>query len=74
MAICETDPAAGTCTSAIGPSVTTTIEADATPTFAVFATATGTIPLDPANYRIYIEFTDDQGDVRGASSVAVTTE
>ena len=74
LAICETDPAAGTCTSAIGPSVTTTIEADATPTFAVFATATGTIPLDPANYRIYIEFTDDQGDVRGSSSVAVTTE
>jgi hypothetical protein len=74
LAICETDPAAGTCTSAIGPSVTTTIEADATPTFAVFATATGSIPLDPANYRIYIEFTDDQGEVRGSSSVAVTTE
>ena len=74
LTICETDPVSGLCTSAIGPSVTTPIEADATPTFAVFATATGTIPLDPANYRIYIEFTDELGAVRGSSSVAVATE
>ncbi|MDG2009718.1 MAG: hypothetical protein P8K76_08050 [Candidatus Binatia bacterium] len=39
-----------------------------------FEPAKDTIPLDPANYRIYIEFTDDQGEVRGSSSVAVTTE
>ena len=34
-----------------------------------FEPAKDTIPLDPANYRIYIEFTDDQGAVRGSSSV-----
>jgi len=74
LAICRTDPTSGACEGSIGPSVTTVIENQATPTFAVFATATSTIPLDPANYRIYIEVTDDLGEVRGSSSVAVTME
>ena len=30
--------------------------------------------LDLVNYRIYIEFTDEEGAVSGSSSVAVTTE
>jgi hypothetical protein len=74
LSICQTDPLSGACTSDIGPSVTTTIDSDDTPTFSVFVTAEGPIPLDPANFRIFIEFTDSEDQVRGSSSVAVTTE
>jgi hypothetical protein len=73
LSICQTDPLSGACTSEIGPSVTTTIDSDDTPTFSIFATAEGSIPFDPATFRIFIEFTDSEGQVRGSSSVAVTT-
>src|SRR4029078_13349307 len=33
--LCQTNPGTGQCTSAIGPTVTTTITANATPTFAI---------------------------------------
>ena len=33
----------------------------------------GSIPFDPATFRIFIEFTESEGQVRGSSSVAVTT-
>jgi streptogramin lyase len=42
ISLCQTDPTSGQCISSIGPSVTTTINANATPTFAIFATASGT--------------------------------
>jgi hypothetical protein len=32
------------------------------------------IPLDPANSRIFVVFTDGAGVIRGRTSVAVTTE
>jgi len=73
MSICQTD-ATGACLSAAGSSATGTVEADATPTYSVFVTATGTVPFDPANNRIVVEFTDSGGVVRGSTSVAVTTQ
>ena len=39
--LCQTNPATGQCISAIGPSVTTQINANATPTFAIFVQGNG---------------------------------
>jgi photosystem II stability/assembly factor-like uncharacterized protein len=74
IALCQTDPITGACISLIGPSVATVIGAGATPTFGIFVTASGAIPLDPANSRIFVTFTDGAGVIRGRTSVAVTTE
>jgi hypothetical protein len=51
-----------------------TINAGATPTFAIFATASGQVPFDPANNRIFVIFSDAGGTVRGSTSVAVETQ
>jgi len=76
IALCETDPATGACINPtvpiLGP-VTTSIAADATPTFAFFVTGTDTVPFDPANHRIFVRFEDAGGVTRGATSVAVRT-
>jgi streptogramin lyase len=74
ISLCQTNPASGQCTSSVGPSVTTTINAGATPTFAIFATASGQVAFDPANNRIFVIFSDAGGTVRGLTSVAVQTQ
>jgi hypothetical protein len=73
LSICETDPNDGTCLSAAASSTTSTVNAGFTPTYSVFATATGTVPFDPAVNRIVVTFTDGGGAVRGSTSVAVQT-
>ena len=50
------------------------VNANATPTFGIFATASGNVPFDPANKRIFVEFSDANEVVRGATSVAVETQ
>jgi hypothetical protein len=74
IVLCQTDPISGLCISAPGPNVPTVIAAGGTPTFGIFVTASGVIPLDPANSRIFIVFVDSNGVVRGRTSVAVTTQ
>ena len=71
--LCQTNPTSGQCTSSIGTSVATTINAGTTPTFAIFANATGSIPFVPQTNRIFVQFTDASGAVRGLTSVAVET-
>jgi glucose/arabinose dehydrogenase len=71
LAICPTDPATGTCLAAAGPRATVSIGAGASSTFAVFVSASGPVPFDPASNRIVVRFTDGAGTVRGATSVAV---
>ena len=66
--ICQTNPATGICLTSPAASVQTSITAGASPTFAIFVTATGPVPLDPAANRIGI----DIGGF-GSTSVAVTT-
>jgi hypothetical protein len=73
LSICETNPATGACLSGPASSVTSSVSAGATPTYSVFVTANGTVPFDPANNRIIVEFTDAGGVVRGSTSVAVRT-
>jgi hypothetical protein len=74
ITLCQTDPISGQCLATPGPSVSTTINGNATPTFGVFATAVGTVPFDPANNRIVVQFRDSGGVVRGSTSVAVETQ
>ena len=72
LTVCETD-AASNCVSAGGAqtSVPITIGAGGTPTIAVFAQSSGTIAFDPAANRVRVRFVDDQGIVRGSTSVAI---
>jgi hypothetical protein len=74
ITLCQTDPTSGQCLSPPASSVTTTVNANATPTFGIFATASGSVPFDPANNRIFVEFGDAGGVVRGSTSVAVQTQ
>lgn len=72
--LCETNPTTGACISDIGPSVPTTINANATPTFGIFVTGTANVPFDPATNRIFVRFRDAGGVTRGATSVAVRSQ
>jgi streptogramin lyase len=74
ISLCQTNPMSGQCISSIGSSVTTTINANATPTFAIFATASGQVPFVPQTNRIFVAFSDASGTVRGSTSVAVETQ
>jgi hypothetical protein len=73
IALCQTNPTTGQCISAIGPSVTTQINANATPTFGIFVTGTGSVPFAPAVNRVFVRFQDNAGATRGSTSVAVRT-
>jgi uncharacterized delta-60 repeat protein len=73
LALCQTDPASGQCTSAIGPTVNTSIGSTETPTFAIFATSSGAIPFAPGENRVFVRFKDAGGTTRGSTSVAVRT-
>jgi hypothetical protein len=74
LSICETtNSSAGNCLLPPSDSVTATITAGATPTFAIFVAGNGNVPLNPANNRIYVRFKDASGVIRGSTSVAVRT-
>ena len=73
LALCQTNPLTAACLAPPAPSVTTQIDAGATPTFSIFALGTGSIPFDAATNRIFVRFTDQGGVTRGATSVAVRT-
>jgi hypothetical protein len=74
ISLCQTDPASAQCISAIGPSVSTQIDANATPTFAIFVQGSGIVPFDPAGNRIFVVFRDSGNVTRGSTSVAVRTQ
>ena len=73
ITLCETDPSTGACLADPSSSVTTTIEANATPTFGIFVDSTDTVPFDPATNRVFVQFKDASGVTRGSTSVAVQT-
>jgi streptogramin lyase len=74
IGICQTNPASGQCLSAAGSSATATLDSQTTATFAIFAAAGGSVPFAPATNRIFVQFTDSNGVVRGSTSVAVETQ
>ena len=74
ISLCQTNPATGQCISAIGSTVTTQINANATPTFGIFVQGNANVPFDPAANRIFVRFKDGGGVTRGSTSVAVRTQ
>ncbi len=71
--VCETDPATAACLANPVSELTITSVNGETRTFSVFANATGDIPFDPANNRVFVRFKDTAGVVRGATNFAVRT-
>jgi DNA-binding beta-propeller fold protein YncE len=74
VTICPTNPKTAACLAPPANSVTSTIEAGTTPTFAIFAQASAPIQFAPATARIFVRFKDAQGVEHGATSVAVRTD
>ena len=74
VTLCETNPQSGQCLQAPSASVTTTIASNATPTFAIFVSASGPVSFDPTANRIFVTFADSTNAVRGETSVAVETQ
>jgi aldose sugar dehydrogenase len=72
--VCQTNPATGACLAEPASTTITTINAGATPTFAVFVQGNGNVPFDPAGNRIFVRFKDGGGVIRGSTSVAVRTQ
>jgi hypothetical protein len=72
--LCQTNPSNGQCLAPPAASASVTIEANATPTFSVFATASGVVPFAPAASRVFLRFSDANGQPHGSTSVAVMTE
>jgi len=72
--ICETDPATSVCINPTTPTtgdVSLTIDANATPTFAVFVQGSEDVAVDPANKRVFVRFKDASGVTRGSTNVAI---
>jgi streptogramin lyase len=74
LGLCQTIPATGVCMASPAGSVGTSIDANATPTFAIFLQASGTIPFLPATNRVFVQFEDAGNAIRGQTSVAVQTQ
>jgi hypothetical protein len=73
MSICQTN-AQGVCLSPPQAQIGVNILSNQTPTFSIFVTAGGAVPLNPGANRIYVRFTDPGGVTRGSTSVAVQTQ
>jgi virginiamycin B lyase len=72
--VCQTNPQTAACLATPSASVTTTINNNQTSTWAAFLTASGTVNPDPAANRVFFEFVDSGGIVRGSTSTAVTSQ
>lgn len=70
--LCQTDPGTGQCLAPPAPSVTTQIDAGATPTFAVFIEGSGVVPFSPGANRVIVRFTSG-GTTVGATTAALRT-
>jgi hypothetical protein len=74
VVVCETNPTNGTCKQPAAATTTRLVSQNETATWAAFLTATGSVPLDPARYRVAFEFIDGNGVVRGSTSTALSTQ
>ena len=72
LTICQTNPVTGQCLQPPTASVSATFLANATPTFAIFAQATGPIAFIPQTNRITVQIL--AVGVAGETSVAVETQ
>jgi len=73
VAICQTNPSTGACLAAAASTATLQINSGDTDTFGVFVASSSAIPDMPAVNRIFVQFIDSGGTLRGETSVAVRT-
>jgi photosystem II stability/assembly factor-like uncharacterized protein len=73
LTVCQTNPGTGQCLAAPSPSVTTTVNPNETPTYAIFAAGLGIVPDDPALHRVFVRALEG-AITRGATSVAVRSQ
>ena len=73
LSVCQTNPATGQCLAPPAGLVTLQADANATPTFSIFADANSNIAFDAANNRVRVVFRSN-GVIRGETSVAVRTQ
>jgi hypothetical protein len=73
LTICQTNPTTGACLDAPTTSITVMIAANTTPTFGFFVTAESALPFFPSHVRAFVRFRDSTGNVRGSTSIALTT-
>ena len=69
--ICETDQDTADCIEDPAPSSTGLLAQDGTRTYSVFVNANTRLFLDATNNRLAVEFIDEFGNVRGATSIAI---
>jgi probable HAF family extracellular repeat protein len=74
LSLCQTNPQTGACLATPAKSATTTMNANATQTFGIFVSGSGNVPFSPAVNRVFVQFADSNGVVRGSTSVAVRTQ
>ena len=74
ISLCQTNPATGVCLAPQSSTVTTTIDANATPTFGIFVQGASNVAFNPATSRIFVRFKDAGNVTRGSTSVAVRTQ
>ena len=72
--LCETDSVGQCIGGGPAPSVTTSIAANATPTFSIFVSAQDGVDFRPELNRVYVRFRDSNGVIRGSTSVAVRAD
>jgi hypothetical protein len=76
LSLCQTNPANGRCINPVVPAASATVQINAnqTPTFAVFVRGTGNVSFDPGVNRAFVRFRTASGATVGATSVAVRTQ
>jgi hypothetical protein len=72
--VCQTNPNSGACMATPAATVSATVAQNQNSTWAAFIKASGTIGSDPAANRVFFEFLDQGGVVRGSTSTAITTQ
>ncbi|MGH7390244.1 MAG: hypothetical protein ACREM3_12420 [Candidatus Rokuibacteriota bacterium] len=71
--VCQTN-AAGRCLDEPRTALTVDVGEGAFLSFGLFVTGHGVVAFDPANHRIFVQFVDETGEIRGSTSVAVRTK
>ena len=76
LPLCQTDPMTAQCINPVLPAASASMffSNEATPTFSIFPSSNLEIPFAPEVNRVFVEFLDDNGVVRGSTGVAIITQ